>query len=514
MPELIDGEPREEYIQRLQWLLFLRVIISTFLLGSTLLLHIQEQFAYLNTFNALIGVNVLFSFLSLFFVNRIVQLRYFALWQVVWDVVFISLLVFISQGAENFFPFLYFLTIFNSSVVLGRGGAYLTALLSMLLYGGVLWGGRIWFGEGEGEVGLTTYLIYGSAFFLVASIGSFISDQLRKTGRALAEQKLNFLWLKALHENIVESVNMGLVTIDRSGRITFFNQSAVTITGIPIERAHHRSIEEVFPGIPLPETNQEEAPPRNHRFEFEFLREGSTPVPLGCTITALKDTEGIVIGKIMTFQDLTEFKRMEEQIRRADKLAAIGKLAAGIAHEIRNPLASISGSIQMLKNDIGLSPLQEQLMEIVLRETDRLNTLLTEFLLFARPWRNTMERVNLEWLIGETIEVFTKNPDFDRHYEIDAHVEENLYVNGDPERLKQVFWNLLNNALEAMPGAGRVTIETARLPERGEVRIDIRDDGIGIDPETLEKIFDPFFTTKESGTGLGLALAYRIIESH
>jgi two-component system sensor histidine kinase PilS (NtrC family) len=207
---------------------------------------------------------------------------------------------------------------------------------------------------------------------------------------------------------------------------------------------------------------------------------------------------------------------MEEQIRRQERLATVGSLAAGIAHEIRNPLASLSGSIQMLQGELELQGDHKHLMDIVLRETDRLNNIVTEFLDYARPRSNRLEQISLASLLEETITLFRNSREFREDIVIICNIPSAIIIAGDPQRLRQVFWNLLINAAQAMQNGGTITISAASGAGRDadEVTIRIFDSGMGIASEHLEHIFDPFFTTKPAGTGLGLAIAYRIIEDH
>jgi len=256
---------------------------------------------------------------------------------------------------------------------------------------------------------------------------------------------------------------------------------------------------------------------------------------LGFSISTLRDSKEMVRGKIVIFQDLTRIMEMEEQVRRSEKLAAIGQLAAGIAHEIRNPLASVSGSIQLLKRELKLDLENKRLMDIVLRETDRLNALISEFLLFAQPSQKQCESVDVKYLIEDTLDLFVNNPEWRKKIELRKNIEAGIRLRANPEQIRQILWNLIVNAVQAMSEGGTLTVTSKMVheDEAGEkytpesyhgvkmgnlgasyVEISIGDTGIGIRPENLDKIFDPFYTTKESGTGLGLAIVYRIIEDY
>ena len=269
------------------------------------------------------------------------------------------------------------------------------------------------------------------------------------------------------------------------------------------------------------------------RFEVHFTRSDGKALQLGFSSSLLKDGAGNEIGKILVFQDLTPLKEMEEYVRRMDRLAAIGRLAAGIAHEVRNPLASISGSVQVLKKSLQLNDSDKRLMDIVLSESNNLNQLISNFIQFARPDRQKKELICLKSLVDETLQLFQNSPECRDTIEINYEVGEDIQLEADPRQFKQVLWNLLINATQAMGNdGGEITIragyrETGGSPfipshhsnasrplSSRQVEIIVQDTGCGIDENEQDKIFDPFYTTKEHGTGLGLSIVYRIIEEH
>jgi two-component system sensor histidine kinase PilS (NtrC family) len=235
----------------------------------------------------------------------------------------------------------------------------------------------------------------------------------------------------------------------------------------------------------------------------------------------LRDPDGNDFGLILIFQDLTELRQMQEQVRRMDRLAVAGELTAGIAHEIRNPLASLSGSIQMLRDEVDFGPVQQRLMDITLREAERLNALVNEFLLFARPENTVDQSVEVSKVISDTLEMLKNSPELSRVIRIDNDLTEDLWVNVDSQRLQQVIWNLVLNAVQEMRNSGCLSISTRARAEDGVryaheklAEIMISDTGPGIPQENHGKVFDPFFTTKESGTGLGLTIVHRIVENY
>jgi two-component system sensor histidine kinase PilS (NtrC family) len=265
------------------------------------------------------------------------------------------------------------------------------------------------------------------------------------------------------------------------------------------------------------------------RYETLLTHHDGGKTHLGFSISPLPDPEGTFIGHTLIFQDITKFKEMEDQMKRVDKMAAVGVLAAGMAHEIRNPLASLSGSIQMLKSELTLNDYQQHLMDITLRESERLNSLITDFLLFAHPPQTHKILCSIRRILEETIDLFIHSPSFHdgiRIFRPNGHDE--VRVSIDPDQMKQVFWNLFINAAQAITEGGDIRIQLGKEKARREIKpslssemkgrewlkISIIDSGNGISPEQKEKIFEPFFTTKETGTGLGLSIVHKIIENH
>lgn len=208
-----------------------------------------------------------------------------------------------------------------------------------------------------------------------------------------------------------------------------------------------------------------------------------------------------------------ELRDMENHVKRVEKMAAVGEMAAGLAHEIKNPLASLTGSIQLLKEDVQYDPDHDRLMQIILREADRLSSLANNFLLYARPPAGKIESIELEKVIIETAELFEKDASNDGRITTTKKLQPNIWVSMDPVHLRQILWNLLLNASEAIEGQGVIDIEMYELKSK-RACIKISDNGCGMSAEELKSIFDPFFTTKPSGTGLGLSIVHRILEAY
>jgi two-component system sensor histidine kinase PilS (NtrC family) len=306
------------------------------------------------------------------------------------------------------------------------------------------------------------------------------------------------------------------LTINNEGRIRVFNRYAAELTGITHEEAYDRFLPEIMTGF----TSFADRIFALCRGEIEYQSTTDGTMIFGFKSVPFADKEGNSVGAIIDFQDLTQLKRMEAELLKAERLAAIGELSARIAHEIRNPLASISGSVQLITQGDRIDEADKKLLNIIIRETERLNALIRDFLAYARPSQPVKMPVHLKQLILDISSLLESDPHF-RNVIINNNCPEWLTISVDRDQMQQVFWNLLLNAAEAMPSGGMIKIDamivTARLEESGfgeKAKIVVMDNGAGMTLKELQKVFEPFFTTKPEGTGLGLATVYRIIESH
>ncbi len=520
------ASPWEELSAKLKWLMFLRCVVITFLLGVTLLIQFKGSEAISHPLYLLIGFVYLLTIFYAFLLKKMGNLKFFAHLQILLDVLFITALIYVTGGSESLFSFLYILSIITASMILYRRGGILTASLSSILYGaaidleyhGIIHPISSKIFPAPDFNPLYTILMNIIAFYIVAFLSSLLSEETRKSKEELMGVKIDLDKLEAINKNIVQNLTSGILTINPQDEITSFNRAAEEITGYSLYQVYNSRIGEFFPNLEL------DGQPS--RFETTFKRPDGTPLHLGFSTSPLRDKEGKELGKILIFQDLTKVKEMEEEIKRMDRLAAAGKLAAGIAHEIRNPLASMSGAIQVLKRGLKLSSEDKRLMEIVLRETERLDRLISNFLLYALPTSKKKEITSLHHVIYDTLRLIFNSPEWKGNTEILRHLEEDILLEADPSQLKQLFWNLFLNAAQAMPLGGRLSVSTHLLspqeikkdPEisffdsNSFVKITVSDTGSGIPLEYLDNIFDPFFTTKENGTGLGLSISHRIVE--
>jgi two-component system sensor histidine kinase PilS (NtrC family) len=531
---------QKEFLKKLHWLMLLRVAVITFLLGITILIQLKQTPSYLTPFLIYLYIVIVIiyflTFIYAFIINRIKNLPFFAYLQIILDIFLITFLIYSTGGKESIFTFMYTISIITASILVYRKGGVLVASVCSILYGGLLdlefYGiihpvsGKVFEPRDyQGTDLFYSILMNITAFYLVAFLSSLLSEQARRSRRELQKKQVDFDQLEALNRNIVQSINSGLLTTDLEGKVTFFNKAAEEITGYSFSQVYNSKAEKMFPFLKKP-LNSDHPP---FRFESEFKREDGDTLYLGFSTSPLRDSRGEELGDILIFQDLTKLKAMEEHIRMVDRLAAVGRLAAGIAHEMRNPLASVSGSIQVLKGELQLDNGNERLMDIAIRETERLNALITDFLLFAKPGLEGKEVVDITKVINDTLGEFASSPEWNKDIEVQKNLSGDGKVEANPRQLKQVFWNLFINAVQAMPEGGKLKIElrsqksevrspgymsNSQKTEDNLLEILITDTGCGIPKENMDKIFDPFFTTKEKGAGMGLAIAYRIIESY
>jgi len=517
---------QEEYYARIKWLILSRAAIVTFLLGS--LTFFQYRYNIYSFRASSLFYFIIFLYLLsgvYWYLLRIIHnLSLFAYLQIAGDIVLVTVLVLITGGIDSGLSLLYHFVIISGSIILYRKGGYLSASLSSILYGGLLdmqYYNVLGLVQSQSFTAMQVlYQVFTTilSFYAIAFLSGHLSERLRRTRQELQEKSSDFEDLRVFQDHILRSVGSGILTMDLAGAIISWNPAAEHISGYSHAEIRERwrsvfsnSIERLFG-----HTDDLKAAP--FHFDGELIKKDGTKAIIGVTASLLKDEREAIRGIILIFQDITKLVEMEEQVRRQERLVTVGSLAAGIAHEIRNPLASLSGSVQVLRNELNLKGDNRHLMDIVIRETDRLNTIITEFLDYARPKPFMGETIPLASLLQETITLFRNSKDFRLGISIDSEVNDDLCMQVDPQRMRQVFWNLLINASQAIPEGGRIAITTSSDNGlEGETRwseVVLSDTGQGIAPEHVSKIFDPFFTTKAEGTGMGLAIVHRIIEDH
>ena len=535
-------ERNKELLGRIKWLMVLRLLFATFLLVATVVVQARAYPSFSNTSLAslyiLTGIIYFLTLCYALLLDRIKQYILFAYVQLVFDVLFVTALIYVTGGIESIFSFMYILTIINAAIMLYRRGGLLIASASSIGYGSLLdlqYFGIIhpYYTRASELMTYTigyyfyTLLMNIAAFYLVAFLSSYLTEELRRSSVKLKAKQYDLDQLELLNRNIVQSINTGLITLNNQLEISYVNPAAEQISGFGYRDLEGIHIGDIFPKIvPYLSNSDKEGsnvdmPQPQKAIDIDFDRRDGIRLHLGFAQSILKDPGGDEIGLILIFQDLTEFRQMQDQVRRMDRLAVAGELAAGIAHEIKNPLASLSGSIQMLRDEVDFGPMQQRLMDITMREAERLNALVNEFLLFSRPEEAVDRSVEVNEVIDDTLEMLKNSPELSRPIHIEKTLSENLWVHIDAQRLQQVIWNLVLNAVQEMKNSGRLSVSTAIRTKRGSgnaqeklAEIAISDTGPGILPENQGKVFDPFFTTKDQGTGLGLTIVHRIVENY
>lgn len=518
---------------RLHWLLGLRVLLVTLLLGLSLTFQVTKG-ERVETFYALIIFTYAITIpyvLVLRYLRTSEALARFAWFQVGVDFLLETVLIARTGGIESPFAVLYVITVTVASLVPRRRVGLLTASLCIILFGlltnvqhyGLLepWG---WLPPSRlsAPETLQTFGVYGLAFLVVGFLSGALADQLRKADESLKEKEQGLTRLQAFHENIVQSISSGVFTTDAAGRITSLNPAAQEVTGYALEEVKGRLWRDVFNWHPNHESDEQAlaAFTATMRSEVECKRADGSRLILGMTLSPLQE-QGIRTGLVGVFKDLTQIRDLEEEMRRKEWLATLGEMSAGMAHEIRNPLGALAGAMQMLRKDVAADDTSQRLMDIAIREARRLDTIITEFLLYARPPALNVAACDLNKLLAETLDLVQHEARTRTNINIvTALASEPLTAQVDPDQLKQVFWNLATNAFDAMPSGGQLTISTGArqidaVGRKGEVaEIAFQDTGEGIPRENLTKIFLPFFTTKKEGSGLGLAAVHRIVDLH
>jgi len=455
--------------------------------------------------------------------RRGVSLERIAWFQFGLDAVLITGIVTASGGPRSVFIPLYVLLVVASCFVLsGRGGLVIAGICSLLYVLPVL--GRtivpmLKVGAPSENTALEILTVFMNAGVLlaVAVVTGALAERYHELQQHMEDQRKHLSDLQAFRDLIFESVGSGLVGVDPNGRVTAFNRAAESITGVSTVDALDQPWEAIFgSGVDLAEATRavaegsEPAP----RYEFRLRRRDGQEVPVGISFWSLRSGAGDVAGLIGVCQDLSSIKQMEQRMRQADRLAAVGRLSANMAHEIRNPLASISGAVEALARDLPPDHTRGQLVEIVLRESARLNQIVGDFLEYARPAPMAPIEINMAEILDEVL-LLIEHRALPANLKVSREYGEALPVRADPQRLRQAVWNLCLNAVQAMPDGGELRVGAHSLRERGgHLQISITDTGQGIAETDLPHIFEPFFSTKPEGSGIGLALVYRVVEEH
>lgn len=462
--------------------------------------------------------------------------RWLAPVQVMCDLMMTTGLVFVTGGHESYFISLYLLAILISSVLFTRRGAFVVAGVSFVLLGTLV---ELSYYDKiprtavtlPSEPALQSWLLSNLFYFVaVAYLSSLLMQALRRRGVELEAQREELIDLRAFNEDIIESMRGGLLTTDVEGRILLLNRAGEEITGYHFEDLAGRRLADVFPEFPSEpaapasgEGTEMQAAPApgaartEGRKEISFRDARGHERFLGLSVSLLRSpARGMLagIGYVYNFQDLTELKRLEQEVAARDRMAALGRLSAAIAHEIRQPLTAMAGAVKELARLVPMEDDERRLVRIVNQESERLNQIITDVLNYSGEKIYAFAEENPAELLEETLLLLARQPGFTAglyRFERQFCVEP-IRLNVDRDRIKQVFWNLCDNALRAMPGGGTLTVRLEL--RRGTVRIAFRDTGVGMDRKEIGKIFEPYHSTFPGGTGLGLAIVYEVVEAH
>jgi two-component system sensor histidine kinase PilS (NtrC family) len=509
----------------LNWLAAIRIAALLLILLSAALLHagtgVELPVPFLNF---LFGLNAAALLLGVFHwtVGRWLPPLVSAYLQIFGDLALVTVLVYCSGGPYSVFNFLYLVVIGTSAFLLYRIGAVVLASAGAVLYGAVVqmlasgilpapplapaydWTGpRVRY-----NLAVTVAGFYGVAFMV-----SYLSEKLRSARAELERRQKALHRLQNLYGNVIATMSSGLMTTDSRQRITFLNRAGGDLLGADPARVAGKSLSDF--GFVLPEDWRTiwEGGRRwdTFRGEIETDRESSRRV-LGYSLRGLKERDGEQ-GLLILFQDLTELKKLERKARFNEQLAAVGELAAGIAHEIRNPLASISGSVQVLSNELTVGSTERRLMEIIVSESNRLSKILEDFLRFVRPQERRVESFDVANTVSEVMDLFRLSDEVSDAHRVEVDVDPpHSILAGDRDQIRQIIYNVAKNAVRAMAAGG--TLRVFGREDDGWYSIRVTDTGRGMSEEELGRLFTPFSTAFDGGTGLGMAIVRRIVEDH
>ncbi len=443
------------------------------------------------------------------------------------DAILVSGFIGLTGGIVSYFSSLYLLPIIAASIISFRRGAFQVAVLNGVLYLGLVTGQYLalfpdWLGGDAVELPPRQFAQYTiainlSGFAAVALLSGSLAERLRSAQSRLQDASHEIQDLRAFNEYVIDGLLSGLVTSDGEGRVLTFNRAASAITGIPREQALGHDAGEV---LQLPSDARGRLSTLLHarslREEYKYRTGEGRQLDVGLVVAMIALPDG-ASGYLFTFQDVTELRRLERTARVQQRLAAVGEMAAGIAHEIRNPLAAMSGSIQVLRQELLLSDDQAQLMDIVLRESERLNDTIRSFLAYARPQKCAIASLDLGKVVRDAALLLGNSSEAHDDHVVDVKAPaQPVWFEADENQVRQIIWNIASNGLRAMPAGGRLllSVDMESTNGRDEAILSVKDEGHGIPADELDDIFQPFRSSFEKGTGLGLAIVHRIVSDY
>jgi two-component system sensor histidine kinase PilS (NtrC family) len=509
-------------------LLFCRILIVTFMLGLATFIQFKARSLSekaLTWIYLIIVLHYICSFGYLVLLKKTKNISVNIYLQLITDNLLITLLVYVTGGISSIYSSFYHMVIIYSALFLNLRGSIIAASMSSILYGSLLNceyyhiispmyapQTHYSFSAGYAFASIFTYIV---SFYTVAFLISVIVEKEKFTRRLLAKKASEFNKLDLLHRRIIESVDLGIITIDLSGRIQSMNQAAQNLTESKFDTIVNQPVKKVLTFIP--DTCLSSASQRQGLSEqdIQYRTNGSTRI-YRIAVSPLLDRKHIKIGEIIIIKDETIIKEMETDAQKSKQLALIGEMAAGLAHEIRNPLASLGGSIQLMQKSLDLDPKNQRLMNIILRGRKQLENLVKDFLLLSKSSAKRIDEIHICKLIQDTLESIKYASAWNENIRIHQTCQVKNILSGNQTEIKEIIWNLTINAVQSMPDGGILTVKCNEIDMKAGsyITIQISDTGCGIENESIQKIFTPFYTTKERGTGLGLAIVNRITESH
>jgi two-component system sensor histidine kinase PilS (NtrC family) len=515
---------------RLSRLIAARVVVGTLLLGSAILVQLRRPGSFpSNPFFFLIGLTYALSVVYVAALGLAERRRWLVDVQFALDALLVSAFISVTGGITSYFSSLYLLPIIAASTIRFRRGALqvfgMSAALYLALvtaqYTGALpaaWHAGTPTSLPDPAVAQYTVTINLLLFLLAAIVSGSLAEGLRSAGAELEVASSKIEGLRVFNEYVIDSLLSGLATAETDGRVLTFNRAATLITGIKGADAIGAPAADL---LQLPAVFRERLgllrEARSLRVDLEYRTGDGRTIELGLAAATLAFPDGRA-GYLFTFQDVTDLKRLERDGRLQQRLAAVGEMAAGIAHEIRNPLASMSGSIQVLRQELPLTGEQAQLMDIVLRESERLNDTIRSFLAYARPQRFAVARLDLARMVQDTALLLRNSAEVRDGHSVDVDVPvEPVWYEADENQIRQILWNLATNGLRSMSAGGRLLMAARTTPGSdvaGEAILMVEDQGCGIPADQIDGIFQPYRSSFEKGTGLGLAIVHRIVTDY
>jgi len=502
------------------------VVVTTLLLAALIIQYTARAILPLNYLYATAGITYVLTLLYIVLGHTVASRKVNLMIQTGGDLLVETLLVYFTGGLDSPFSFLYLVSIITASMLLYRRGGLLAASAAAILYG-VLVDLMYYDVLPMPEQALflpiawtSSRLYYNmaanfSGFYATALLTSYLSEQLQRTSLELDANRQNLAELRALNQNVVESIPSGLITVSSFGTASFVNPAGASILQTDPSMILGRHITELgfFTYEEWNTAREELGKGEVVRREIDEVAVGGVRHNIGFAVSPLSSLDGKAIGYTLIFQDLTEMKKLEAELRLKDRMAAVGELSAGIAHEIRNPLAAIAGSVQVLKGSTSLTPQEQRLMSIVLKESERLNKSISDFLRFVRPQEKRAVAFDVAASLSETLDLLQNSPELRPDHQLRREISPaSFQLVGDADQIRQVFWNIARNAVQAMSHGGILNVHTVITGD--SYHIIFSDSGRGMSEKDLQRLFQPFRTNFPSGTGLGMAISYRIVQEH